>query len=359
MWTPQQCKRGAERPPPNATHLDGPFHVRAAKRAVDDGNQEACAWLLQGAISHFENDPTFWKDQVFFPCLEVLKQANAYYWIQGTWHKLGEDSLLADLTKAQTSTLLDAMVDIPQINYEVEKILEFIATKHHKLLLNWLGQRIKKAANISSMDYSPVPFAFHDVHKVLQPHTVDIIAAIREWRDSDDEISSWEISHFLSRIYPNFDGALPSTLLVMAKEGDGDDLEFIASSLEGFKGRKKLLPVLREILASEAVTEEIENIITHVIRETGVTSGEFGHAQAYQAKADMLRPWLDDSNEQVSAFAKREIHIFEQEVAAENRRAQEQIAMRKLDHDEPLDDGKPPDDDEPPKDDEPPDDDER
>ena len=63
----------------------------------------------------------------------------------------------------------------------------------------------------------------------------------------------------------------------------------------------------------------------------------FGPARAYQAKADRLKPWLDDNSDRVSSFAAREIQSLERQVASETRRAQEEIALRRLDYGEPLD----------------------
>ena len=65
--------------------------------------------------------------------------------------------------------------------------------------------------------------------------------------------------------------------------------------------------------------------------------GEFGVANTYQAKADQLRTWLEDDNNRVSTFAAREIRSLERMVAVETRRAQEDIAMRKLQYGESLD----------------------
>ena len=65
--------------------------------------------------------------------------------------------------------------------------------------------------------------------------------------------------------------------------------------------------------------------------------GEFGAAQTYQTKADLLRPWLDDANKRVAAFAAREIPSFEHLAASLSRRVQEEIAMRKLQYGEVLD----------------------
>ncbi len=64
--------------------------------------------------------------------------------------------------------------------------------------------------------------------------------------------------------------------------------------------------------------------------------GEFGPAQTYQAKVELFDPWLDDKNTRVAKFAAREIRNLKNMVASENRRAQEGIAMRKLQYGEPL-----------------------
>ena len=64
--------------------------------------------------------------------------------------------------------------------------------------------------------------------------------------------------------------------------------------------------------------------------------GEFGGAQTYQAKVELLKPWLNDKNNRVAKFAAREIASLENMVASENRQAQERIAMRKLQYGEPL-----------------------
>ena len=315
---------------------------KTARRAIDDQNKLACVFLLAAAVRHFGNDRAFWRDQIFFPCLEVAKHANVHYWMQRHWDKGGDDSLFSNLNEAQTTALLAALVEGPQIDYEFEQVLQLIASRDHKMVLEWFGDRIEFAADKSPTDYDPIPFDFQSLHKALQPHADDLIVVTREWRERRKGIRSWQISHFLSRVYPNFEEPLPSKLLTMVKIADDSDLALIASSLRGYKGRKELLPLLREVLASEAANDEIERDVAEVIRETGATSGEFGHAQAYQAKADMLKPWVEDGNARVSAFAESVIHELEQRIADENRRAQEEIAMRRLQHREPLDDDDPP-----------------
>ena len=315
---------------------------KTAQRATEDQNKIACVSLLAAAIRHFGNDRMFWRDEIFFPCLEVAEQANMHYWMQRFWDAGGEDSLFLNLNEAQTNTLLEALVEYPRIDYELEELLQLIASKDHKKVLEWFGVRIEFAAGRSLANYEPIPYAFQSLHEILQPYADDLIAVLREWRERRKGIPPWEISDFLSRVYPNFEEPLPSKLLAMAEVANVNDLALIASSLRGYRSREELLPLLREVLASDAANDEIEEDIAMVIRETGVVSGEFGQAQAYQAKVDMLKPWLEDSKARVSTFATRTIHELEQRIADENRRAQEAIALRRLQHGEPLDDDDPP-----------------
>ena len=308
---------------------------KVAERAVKDADEAGCTSLVAGAVRHYADNPEFWRDEIFFPCLMVLQQADAHGWIVRSWPP-GNDSLFTNLTAGQSRAVLEAMVSVTRIGYEVEQILKPIAATRHQLVLEWFGQRIKIAAQKRSLNFAWIPLSFHGVHEALQPHPRDVLASMREWRDRDGGDGGWRVSYFLSRIYPKFEEPLPSTLLENIKSSDAEELAFIGSSLQGFQGRAELLPVLRAILASDAANDDVAGVVSQVLHETGVMTGEFGPAQTYQAKADLLRLWLDDESGRVVEFAAREIRSLELMVASEHRRAQEEVAMRKLQYGEPL-----------------------
>ena len=320
----------------SAANVDPRLISKVTKQAVDDAEEGACTTLVGAAIRRYADNPEFWRDEIFFPCLTVLQQANSHRWIARSWHQLGEGSLFANLTADQSRAVLEAMVSVAHIDYAAEQVLTSIATAHHQVVLDWFGQRMGIAGHAPSLKVDLIPFSFQSVHEALQPHPRDVITSVREWHDRNDGYAGWDISHFLSRIYPNFEEPLPSTLLEIIDGSDVEDLAFVASSLEGFEGRAELLPVLRAILASDVANDDIAHIVSELLLETGVMRGEFGAPQTYQAKADVLRPWLDDESTRVAEFAAREIHTLELIVASENRRAQEEIAMRKLHYGEPL-----------------------
>lgn len=319
-----------------AKTVDREFVLRVAQIARDKTDEHACVMLLEAATRRFVDDKAYWRDEVFFPCLAVLHAAGNHRWIDYTWFSTQGDSLFADLSTAQRTELLEAMIGVPNIDYHVEAILLPLARQDHIAVLEYFGRRIAGAEEQGRTLFDAVPFSFHEVNQAFQPHPKDVIEALRRWSDADGGNTRWQLSHFLSRVYPEFESPLPETLTALIDGADGDTLAFVISLVEGFEGRETLLPILRAVLASDAATGDIGKAVSHVFHETGVMTGEFGAAQTYQAKADSIRPWLDDASERVRTFAEQEIRSLERSVAAENRRAQEEIALRRLDYGEPL-----------------------
>ena len=71
-------------------NVDAALIRKTAMRTVEDGNEGACASLLEAAIRQFTDDPAFWRDEIFFPCLAALKQVDSYDWIDCLWHQPGK-----------------------------------------------------------------------------------------------------------------------------------------------------------------------------------------------------------------------------------------------------------------------------
>ena len=307
-----------------------------ASRAVHDTDEKTCTVLLLEAIRRFAENRPFWRDDIYFPCLDVLHLAGNHDWIAQSWHESGENDLFANLTTDQSRAVLAAMVNVRHIDYPAEQILNSIALTRHQIVLDWLGQRIKIARQEPSSEFDSIPYSFQCLHEALQPHPRDVLASIRQWSDPDDYAATLDATHFLSKVYPEVQEPLPSTLLDLVCTANAEDLALVASVLRGFNGRQEVFPICRAILASDAANDDTEAHVSQVLLESGVMRGEFGAADTYQEKVELLKPWLNDRNERVKEFAAREIRNFQNMLAVENRRAQEAIAMRKLQYGEPL-----------------------
>ena len=319
-----------------AKTVDPDLVLRVAEISRGRRDEDACALLLEAATRRFSQNRAFWRDEIFFPCLEILRASENHRWIDCTWFSAREDSLFANLSAEQRASVLDAMISAPLLDHRAEAILLSIAGQDHIAVLEYFGRRIKRKEERDE-PFDAVPFSFHEVNEAFRSNPVDILNALRRWSDEADGNARWQLSHFLSRVYPEFQPPLPAALNKLIDGADGDTLLFVASVLDGFEGREALLPILRAILRSDAANDQIQERVSHVLHETGLMTGEFGAAQTYQAKADSIRPWLEDGSERVRAFAEREARSLENMAAAERRRAREETALRRLQYGEPLD----------------------
>jgi len=66
------------------------------------------------------------------------------------------------------------------------------------------------------------------------------------------------------------------------------------------------------------------------LQTTGVVTGEYGFAEAYERKRLEVLDWLHDSDERVRIFANDYISELERMRDLERARADEEIALRKF-----------------------------
>ncbi|MAU40329.1 MAG: hypothetical protein CMF31_01790 [Kordiimonas sp.] len=314
---------------------------KAKKYVIKSGKWDACEYMLDGAVRRFSDDPALWRDEVFFPCLKVLREADITIWVDRIGYSGGEESLFCHLTDEQAQTLLNSMISMKRVNYPAEQILTDLGEERHDVILDWFGERLKYAKEVVVSDYDAVPFSFQSVHTILQPYPDDVIAHVRLWQEDSDVISSWDRSHFLSKVYPAFEVPLSTALFSMIESGDTSDLAFIIASLKGYDGREDLLPLLRAVLSSDEVTDDIERAVSLIFHETGTMTGDFGRVEACQEKVRQLEGWLADGNTKVVQFAEKEIRSLKLQIADFTRHTQQNIAMRKLEYGEDLDNDTP------------------
>ena len=215
--------------------------LKAASRAVDEADEKTCTILVLEAVRHFPDNPPFWRDDIFFPCLEVLHRAGNRDWIARSRHESDEHALFDQLNAEQGRAVLAAMLNMPSIEYPAEEILKSIALTRHRMVLDWFGQRIEIARRKPPLEFDAVPSPFQCLHEALQPYPRDLLASVRRWFDPDDYAATLDASHFPSKVYPDFQQPLPGTLLELVQSANAQDLAFLASVLRGFNGRQEVV----------------------------------------------------------------------------------------------------------------------
>jgi hypothetical protein len=74
-----------------------------------------------------------------------------------------------------------------------------------------------------------------------------------------------------------------------------------------------------------------------ILDATGTVMGEFGMVEAYKQKKQDIASWLADPRERVQSFAKRRVLSLDRYIAAEQRRSEQDLELRKRSYGESED----------------------
>ena len=92
----------------------------------------------------------------------------------------------------------------------------------------------------------------------------------------------------------------------------------------------KGLPFVKQVPADSQYRIEV----SIALQNTGVVSGAYGFAEAYERKKTEMQEWLNDPSEKIKEFAAWYINGLDAMSVADRRSADEEIALRKQRYDE-------------------------
>ena len=110
--------------------------------------------------------------------------------------------------------------------------------------------------------------------------------------------------------------------------------------LSSYHGVVSLNETCKAVVGALPAGDPLLSGVEMVLQNTGVVSGEFGLVQAYQAKKLEMAGWLADPDAKIRAFAESYVLLLDRQIAAEQRRSEESIEMRKRMYGDPDSGGK-------------------
>ena len=135
--------------------------------------------------------------------------------------------------------------------------------------------------------------------------------------------------------FPGFPDDLQQKLSSYIRPDAREETEFVVRILTAYRGEAVPYDFCKQIVKALAPDDKLLGQIQAVLQSTGVVAGEFGLVEAYKQKREALVPWLSDEDERVRAFAAQYIKSLDLQIAAEQRRSEEDIEMRKRMYDDP------------------------
>ena len=238
------------------------------------------------------------------------------------------DDIVKDFSKEDYEIILTNLVNKNDIGYDAEKILLQFAEKYPERIIDFFYQRVKLRKSGSNLIDS-VPHNFQLINEPLSENVKIIVPKILEWLREDDWKYKWEAGHLLNIIFPIIDDEFKEILITLIKEKDSNKLEYIFWILDKYGGTTDVLDIVYEIIKNFKTTNKIRNKLFSLLSQTGVVTGEYGIANAYQNKVENIKPWLLDMNSEIVEFAKGYITYLENVIKYEKARVDKELDLMK------------------------------
>lgn len=231
--------------------------------------------------------------------------------------------------------LKEKMIEVPDIDWHIQGLLLEIGEIYglEPVLDVFLGRirkdekkKEKEGRRITDERYEVIPYHFNPgLSKFIVEHP-DYIKIAGKWiseMTTDWSTYNWHVSHLFQRLGKGFDEILASLI----EKGDDDSLLKAARAMHSIDGTnfELCIEIVRKTDNKRILSQVDSNMYT-----TGVVSGEYGLAEAYENKAKMLEKYKTDESERVKKFADRMIGSFLDSAKRERQRADEEKQLRKI-----------------------------
>jgi len=285
------------------------------------------------AIARYKDSSEKLVEELFLPAIDLLTQEKDASWIFEAWYRKDAVELFEKLGPEIDVRVLRNLIVLPKIDYQAEEVLSRIARRAPESIVDFFCERIADNSqgreNVGAGEFEAIPFGFDKLQEPLSEIPESAVRRVYELYKADTELLEFRGARLLTNIFPNFSEGFEAALLRLVKEGGETERRFVVGILRAYQGQPFIHRVCKEIVKAIPEDSPIVNAVAIALETTGVVSGTFGMAEAYERKKQEVLEWLTDPDERVREFAKRYIEDLDKMREAERKRAEEGIALRK------------------------------
>jgi len=224
------------------------------------------------------------------------------------------------------------LVKIPDIDWHAQGLLLAIGQRDGlDAILDVFMERIIKDKGYGNKllrkeRYESIPYHFNpDLQQFISNHS-EYEEKMSSWiakMTKDWSVYNWHVGNFIQRIGKGFSEIIRKTI---EKGGDENLMKAarIIHSIDG-SGIDLCIEIIRRTDNKKIINQVDSNIYT-----TGVVSGEYGIAQAYENKAKELEKYKTDESEGVRKFAERMMGSLLDSAKRERQHTDEEKQLRKI-----------------------------
>lgn len=313
-------------------HADRGILLQVLSKAHQLEDYDAVASVISVAASNYGKDKIWLINDLFIPALEMLTQHSKTNWIFDFWFRRESRPILQELSEQGIDLILKNLLALETIEYQAEEVLYRIAQRFPQKVLNYLCQRLFASVPDSNQPigkFDAIPFQLHKLNDPLSQIPTEAVRIVRKQYDGNYSMFIFRGARLLKIIFPEFPQALEAELLKIVQTGDIRDLEFVLAVLRNYEGQPFIHKVCKELIRQLPLDSQFRTEIAIALESTGVVTGEFGLAEAYERKKTEVKDWITDPDTKVQEFAKWYLESLDIMRTAEQKRAEERIALRK------------------------------
>lgn len=308
---------------------------RILQRAMAINDLATVTNVLIASADQFDAHPGTLISEVFMPAIVFLEASGQYDWLRWRWTSWLGKGIVEGLDEASAERLLQALVRCPELEHNCEYMVASVAKNFPVKVLRFVGERIQLAkSDAAPADYEAVPFDPHMLREALQAQLAKspdvVLEEAQAWFRTDRLRFPYGGARMVVSIFPAVEGEMATYLMQIATEGDRGELAFLVALMEAYNGQQFLYPILRALVARLEPDDALLKVVARVFEQSGVVSGEFGYAELNVERRGWIQPWLEDENDKVRAYGQKRIRELDATIASETRRAEIDIAMRRL-----------------------------
>jgi len=275
-------------------------------------------------------------DEMIMPGVAYFTGRRDARWVNHAWFLPKDTSPLEKLTAAQVDAVLKSLIHLPRIETHAERILGILADTYPERVFDFFRDRLKfSTERDDDGSYEAIPFHFYSLQQQfsgLADHAVD---TVRRWFVRGDPLFQFTGGRLIASSFPNVPDALRQKLSSYVRLNVREEAEFVVRLLSSYRGEPFLYETCKELVQSLPVDDSLLSNVQIILQTTGGVFGEFGFVEAHQTKREAMVPWLSDNDEKVRSFAEQYIGLLDRQIAAEQRRSEEDLEMRKRMYDDP------------------------
>lgn len=238
---------------------------------------------------------------------------------------------MTELLGETVNFIASKLIEVPDLDWEMQDLLLEIGHREGcRFVLNLVMKRIRFYESLKKAHageyYESIPFHIDPRLQQFIGENAEYKETMAEWLGSmtaEWSIYNWEVSRFLQTIERNFD----EILLALIEKGDDNSLDRAATAIHSMERSSTRLSIE---IARRTENEDILHKISANLLSTGVVSGEYGIAIAFENKAKELEQYQGDSSERVRTFVGLAVQNLKEAAKRERQRAEESMQLRRI-----------------------------